>query len=214
MEIEEYRLEKLTDEGKVEIGYLRYSDKFGSSKKRKKSLQKALPLFLSGVIASTCVFGGVRLFSYGAIKADQFVKETKEELTQVSNSSKPVAYTNYTQDEINKLPFGERIEIYNGFIEYVINNATIPPIYGDNMPDDKNYKQIYNDAKEAYDNFVKYGASLSPEAQEKEMNAILSKYHKALIAITIVQHDAYNLYITGDEEDYNVINSLKSAKTL
>ena len=211
--IYDYQLEQFTEDGKKEmLGNVKYSENFGTSKKRPKRL--TIAPFLAGVIASTCVFGGVRLFSYGVIKADELVKETKQEFSQVSNASKRVAYTNYTQDEINKLSFTERIEIYNGFIEYVINNATIPPIYGDNIPADKNYVQLYNEAKDAYDNFSKYGATLSPEVQEKEINAILSKYHKALVAITIIHHDAYNLYITGDEEDYNVINVVNNAKTL
>lgn len=173
--------------------------KYSNSTMRRHKKSKFIRFTPKQVAIILAIVGPVTAYGARTMMQDAN-KETHRlasNIRQTYTESLPVAYTNMSASDINKLDFDERIELYNDYINYVESNA--PAIIDSRATD---YSKLKADAQALLEEYDITKDSLTSEYKAQKKQAILDKYEASIDLINSIYNGKYSLYNTGNAKRY------------
>lgn len=183
----------------VYYGTTRYSaEQMRRQRKRKYRLirQQITSIFAAGTILISLPVGSY--FLYKDIR--YFEGDGKPENVQTVKNQ--IAFTNYSNKEVDHLPYEEKISLYKSFIEYVEQN--VPPV---NIPTANDYHQQKAEADNAAVEVALYEGTINDESLEELKRKVLKKYQNAIETIRILYHEHYVL--NSDNPNVEIIQNVQ-----
>lgn len=213
-DIEEYKLEIKTPNGREFIGVVHYTEHLKNHKKKNPHGIHFNPrrAIANGLVVATLVLGGIGGYHVGTVaydKASSIVSQTVDTVKEEFDSLKSVAFTNYSDKEIRSMPLEEHINLLDDYIKYMLN-IPIPAQYQQQgLPEELNLSKAYADAIASYQDYLLYSANDNQKEQEEDR--VLGKYYDAVRIINKLYNGKYSLNIENVPEDYILVNNVKQA---